>query len=385
MRRYFAIFLFVVLAFAAYVPRAFAQGSVKGVVKDAEGKPIADAIVLYANLDNGQKYTLKTNKKGEYFSLGITVGKYNVVLYRSAEDQAAGKEADHVNNYQVQMGENSLDLDMKKELEQAAKGAGMTAEQMKQKEDERSKVLKENANIKQLNEKLLAAKAAAEANPPDYETAIGLMKEANQVDPNRDLIWFKLGDYYRMSALKQTDPAEKQKRLDSAVESYQKAVELKKAQPPSKDPATDAKNLAAYYNNLADALAKDKKIDDAAKTYELAAQADPSSAASAYFNMGAIYTNAGRPDDANAAFDKCIAADPNRAEAYYQKGVNLLGKMTIQGDKQVPAPGTIEALQKYLELAPNGPNAQSAKDLLASLGTSVETSFGTKKKTAPKK
>jgi tetratricopeptide (TPR) repeat protein len=113
----------------------------------------------------------------------------------------------------------------------------------------------------------------------------------------------------------------------------------------------------------------------------LSAQADPTAAAGAYFNIGAVYTNAGRPDDANAAFDKCLAADPTRAEAWYQKGVNLLGKATLKGDKTIPAPGTVEALQKYLELAPTGPNAQSAKDLLTSLGSSVETSFGNKKKT----
>ncbi len=46
-------------------------------------------------------------------------------------------------------------------------------------------------------------------------------------------------------------------------------------------------------------------------------------------------------------------------------------------------PGTAEAFQKYLELSPNGPNADSAKALLASMGTSVETSFGKKK--TPKK
>ena len=39
----------------------------------------------------------------------------------------------------------------------------------------------------------------------------------------------------------------------------------------------------------------------------------------------------------SAAFDKCIAADPTRAEAYYQKGVNLMGKATLQGDKMVAA------------------------------------------------
>jgi tetratricopeptide (TPR) repeat protein len=165
------------------------------------------------------------------------------------------------------------------------------------------------------------------------------------------------------------------------VESYQKAVDLKKTTP-DKDPAKQSQNLAAYYNNLADAYYKAKKIDDAVKTYELAAQTDPSQVAQSYFNIGAVLTNSGRPDEANAAFDKCLAADPNRAEAYYQKGLNLLGKATLQGDKTVAPPGTAEAFQKYLELSPTGPNAEAAKAMLTSLGAKVETTYGTKKKSS---
>ena len=50
----------------------------------------------------------------------------------------------------------------------------------------------------------------------------------------------------------------------------------------------------------------------------------------------------------------------------------------------VAPPGTAEAFQKYLELDPNGPIAQTAKDMLASIGATVETGFGTKKKPAKK-
>ncbi len=88
-------------------------------------------------------------------------------------------------------------------------------------------------------------------------------------------------------------------------------------------------------------------------------------------------------DDAIAAFDKVIASDPTKADAYYWKGVNMIGKATLQGDKMVAPPGTAEALQKYLELQPTGTYAQPAKDMLTSIGSSVETSFGSKKK--PKK
>jgi len=382
MKKHYAILLFAVLAIALWVPPVFGQaGTVKGVCKDAEGNPIAGGVVVWTNVDNGQKYTLPTNKKGEYFSLGITGGKYNVQLFKSPDDQKAGKELFHQNGFPVQLDENTLDFDLKKEQENNAKGQGLSAEQVKQMQEQQAKAQKETLTVKSLNEKLNTAKTAADAG--DYDTAIATLNDANQMDPTRDLIWFKLGDYYRLSAVKQTDPAEKQKRLDSAVNAYQKAVEIKKGVTNDKDPNA-SKNLAAYYNNLADAYYKDKKVDDAVKTYEMAAQVDPSSVAQSYFNIGAVLTNSGRPDEANAAFDKAIAADPARAEAYYQKGLNLLGKATLQGDKTVAPPGTAEAFQKYLELAPTGPNAESAKALLASMGSTVETSYGTKKKSTKK-
>jgi tetratricopeptide (TPR) repeat protein len=384
MKKHFAILFFVVVALGLCVPPIVAQasGTVKGAAKDAQGNPVADAVVVFSNQDNGQKYTLKTNKKGEYFSLGISPGKYNVTLYKNADDQKAGKELDHVNGFPVQLDENTLDFDMKKEQENQAKGQGMTAEQLKAIQEQQEKQKKEVNTVKALNDKLNAAKTAADAG--DYDTAIAALNDATQMDPTRDLIWFKLGDYYRMSAPKQTDPAEKQKRLGSAVEAYQKAVQLKQAAPADKDPAAAAKTLAAYYNNLAEAYAKSGKVDDAVKTYALAAQTDPSAASQYYFNTGAVLTNAGKVDDAISAFDKVIASDPNKADAYYWKGVNLIGKATLQGDKMVAPPGTAEAFQKYLELQPTGTYADAAKQMLTSIGSSVETSFGNKKKT-PKK
>jgi tetratricopeptide (TPR) repeat protein len=382
MKKHFAILLFAILALGLSVPPVFAQasGTVKGVCKDAQGNPVVDGIVVWTNMDNGQKYPLKTNKKGEYFSLGLSPGTYLVTLYKNADDMKAGKELDHVKGFRVQLDENTLDLDVKKEMESAAKGQGLSPEQLKQIQEQQAKAAKETMTVKTLNEKLNAAKTAADAG--DFDTAIASLTEATQVDATRDLLWFKLGDYYRLSAPKQTDPAEKQKRYASAIEDYQKAIDLKKSATSDKDP-NSAKNLAAYYNNLAEAYAKANKVDDAVKTYELAAQADPTNAGQYYFNTGAVLTNAGKVDEALAAFDKVIAADPNRADAYYWKGVNKIGKATLQGDKMVAPPGTAEAFQKYLELQPTGTYADAAKQMLTSIGSSIETTFGKKKQ--PKK
>jgi tetratricopeptide (TPR) repeat protein len=388
MKKNLAIFAVAMLTLGLCLPPVFAQasGTVKGVCKDQEGNPIVDGIVVFANQDNGQKYALKTNKKGEYFSLGVSSGNYNVTLYKNADDQAAGKELFHFNKFQVQLAENTLDFDLKKQAEEQAAGKGLSPEDLKKYQEQQAKAEKEKSTVKTLQAHLDTANTDIKAG--DYDAAIASLNEANQMDPTRDVLWYKLGDAYRLSMSKQTDPAEKQKRMDSAVDAYQKAIQLRQDAIQSgkeKDTAKANQALAVYYGNMADAYNRARKVDDAVKYYEMAAKADPASAAQQYYNIGAVLTNAGRADEAIAAFDKCIAADPNKADAYYQKGVNLIAKETTDKDNKVVAPpGTAEAFQKYLELQPNGPYAEGAKQLLASIGASVETSYGTKKKPSKK-
>jgi tetratricopeptide (TPR) repeat protein len=387
MKQYFVALALLTLVAALCASPAFAQDtvSVKGACKDVEGKPIVGATVEWANLDNGRKYTLKTNNKGEYFSLGFTPGHYKVTLLGSDN-----KEIFHYNGFTVNSAENTLDFDMKKEQANAAQGAGLTPEQLKQQQEQQAKIAKENSTIKGLNEKLAAAKTAADGG--DFDTAVAQITEATQMDPNRDLLWAKLGDYQLSSAAKQTDAAEKTKRYDAAVTDYQKAVDLKqKALDAAPQKTPDAtKVLASFYNNLGKAEAQMGKTDDAVKSYNQAAQLDPAGAGMYYFNLGAILTNANTKNDgemrkaAADAFDKAIAADPNRADAYYWKGTNLIGAATLKGDKMVAPDGTAEAFQKYLELQPTGPHAEEAKAMLQGLGATVETSYG-KKKTTTKK
>jgi len=376
MNKYFILPLLLVLAVGLSAPLAFAQntGTVKGICKDLEGKPIAQAEVEWIGTETGHKYTLKTNNKGEYFSLGIVAGKYNVKLSKD------GKELWHFNGVQKGLDETALDFDLKKEQASPAQGQGMTSEQAAKAKATHDKAEAEKKTVGTLNEKLNAAKTASDAG--DFETAIATLTEANQIDSTRDLIWFKLADAYRMSGPKQTDPEEKKKRYEMAAADYQKAIEMRSGSEAAQKDPDNNKNMAAYYNNLAEAYSKSNKVDDSVISYNKAAELDPAHAATYLFNEGAVLTNMGRVDDAIAAFDKVIAADPTKADAYYWKGVNLIGKATLKGDKMIAPEGTAEAFKKYLELAPDGKLAQPAKDMLASIGATIETGFGTKKKPA---
>jgi tetratricopeptide (TPR) repeat protein len=381
MRKHFILPLLLVLVAGLSAPLAFAQttGTVKGTCKDSDGKVIVGAEVEWVGVESGHSYKLKTNNKGEYFSLGVVPGKYNVTLRKD------GKELFKLSNVAVSLDSDpqGVDFDLKKEQVNAAQAQGMTPEQAKAKQEEVAKAVTASKTIGTLNEKLKAASAASTSG--DYDTAITTLNEANQIDPSHPEIWASLGDTYRVSAAKQTEPEEKQKRYEMAGTDYQKAIDLRtSSETMQKDPENTLK-LAAYYNNLADADQRLHKVDDALAAYNKAAQLDPAHAAGYWFNIGAVLTNAGKLDDAIAAFDKVIAADPTKAEAYYQKGINLIGKETIGKDGKVTAPdGTAEAFQKYLELEPTGRFAQPAKDMLASIGASVETGFGNKKKPVKK-
>src|SRR5271165_5597173 len=342
-----SIYLVVVLALLVGLSAvsAVAQTTgMKGVCKDKEGKFITDGVVEVTNTDTGRKIASKTDKNGEYHILGLTPGNYDAVLTRN------GVNVDSFNKIPVGVGDmRDVNFDLKKDT---AAAKGPSEEELKKQQE----VMKQNEKIKGLNAKLAEARDLEKAG--NYDQAISLLQEATTADPSKDLLWAYLGDGYVGG-----------KKYPEAIEAFQKAIAIKS-------------DSAVYHNALANAYNKAGQADKAIAEYTQVAQMDPAGAATAYFNIGIVNYNASKSDDAVAAFDKSISLDPNKADAYYYKGMALLTKATLAKDgKYSPAPGTVEAFQKYLDLKPDGPNAQTAKDTIAMLGGTVETSYGTKKTT----
>jgi tetratricopeptide (TPR) repeat protein len=226
------------------------------------------------------------------------------------------------------------------------------------------------AKNKALNDAFNAAREAQ--NAKNYDVAIENFTKAGELGPEQHVVWGNMADAYSARAATKTGDAQ-MADVVKAAEAYQKAIAIKP-------------DDAAYHNNYALVLAKEKKFDDAQAELNKAAQLDPPQAGKYFFNLGAVYVNTGQNDPAVDAFKKALQADPNYAEAQYQLGIVLLGKATTTADgKIVPPPGTAEAFQKYLEMAPTGPNADAAKAMLETLGAKVDTSFEKpgQKKAAP--
>lgn len=159
---------------------------------------------------------------------------------------------------------------------------------------------------------------------------------------------------------------------DDAVKSFDAGIRLAQAELDAKITGGDAAKLKAGIDSMlvseGNAYLKLKKNDLAIAAYTKAAELDPNPG-TAYFNICAVQYNTGNTDGAMAACDKAIAVDPKKADAYFIKGSVLFGNGKVDANnKYVVPPGTVEALKKYLELAPDGAHAGDVKQMLDYVG-----------------
>src|ERR1700745_3761790 len=94
---YLAVLLALALGISA-LPVVAQTTGMKGVCKDQEGKFITDGLVEITNTDTGRKVTVKTNKNGEYYIIGLTPGKYDSALTRN------GVKVDAMNGIPIGVG-----------------------------------------------------------------------------------------------------------------------------------------------------------------------------------------------------------------------------------------------------------------------------------------
>jgi tetratricopeptide (TPR) repeat protein len=327
----------------------------EGMVKGADGKPQQGAVMKIERQDVKGNYSVKTDKKGHYYYGGLPLGTYKISVVVDGQERdskgGAAKLGEPVSvSFDLSAGGRAPEAD--------ESGRALSAEQKAALEKANKEQAASLAKNKALNDAFNAGKTAAAAN--QWDGAIEAFTKAGELDANQHVVWGNLADSY-VSRAKAT-PTGKDADLTKAADAYLKAIAIKG-------------DDSAYHNNYALVLAQQKKFDEAQAELTKAAQIDPANAGRFYFNLGAVYINTGNADPAAASFKKAIDLDPNYAEAYYQYGLSLMGKATIENGKTVAPPGTQEAFQKYLELAPAGPNAETSKAMLASMGATVQTNF----------
>ena len=291
---------------------AQSTGIVKGVVLDATGQPVENAQVKIVSTGSNRSFEVKSNKKGEFVQIGLPPGQYNV----SAEKDKAVSNAATVGVRVSAPAEARLVL-----------GAGGPSKE----------AVAKNAELKKAFEEGVAASRAG-----NHDEAIAKFQEAAALNPNCYDCHYNIAFSYSQK-----------KEYDKAEASYKKAIELKA-------------DYAEAYNGLANIYNAQRKFDEAAeaskKASELTGSAPGALAggnADALFNQGVILWNAGKIADAKKQFEAAIAANPSHAESHYQLGMALVNEGNLAN--------AATEFDTYLKLAPTGPNAATAKSLLAQL------------------
>jgi tetratricopeptide (TPR) repeat protein len=305
--------LCMLVATLAFALPAAAQGLVQGTVADAQGQPIDGAAISIEQDGTNRRFDMKTNKKGEFMQIGLSSGKYKVTATK--DKLSATKDV------QISQGRPAS-----VKLVLGAAAAASPAD-----------TAAATAMRKVLDD------AIAASNAGRYDEAIAGFQKAIESNASCFACYYNVGYNYAQK-----------KDYDNAETNYKKAIEVKA------DYADAYAGLASVYNAQRKfdlAAAASAKATEFSST--LGGGNTASGGADAFYNQGVILWNGGKVADAKKAFESAIQANPNHAEAHYQLGMALVNEGNLAGA------GT--EFETYLKLAPTGPNAATAKSLVAQL------------------
>ena len=306
---------FAVAALAALLlpVSAFALGQARiyGKVVDEKGVPLAGVkITVTCDVVSGFKMEGTTNDKGDYaFSLVDSTKTYKYHL-----------EKEGYQTYEEQV-KVPIETNMKKEFKLPSVGSLQAEAQAKA-----------EAEMTPQEKAVVAYNAGAEAyNQKDLAGARAKFQEAVALDPTLATAW---------RVLSQILLSEKNYKEAAAAAESTLAID-------AADDRALRVRLDAYRG-----LGDKEKIKEATAAL---ATADPKVAAIGFINEGVTLYNAGKMNDAKSPLEKALELDPTAARAHY-----LLGICYSIDDKAKAR----EHFTKFLEMAPDDPDAAAAKEML---------------------
>ncbi len=284
------------------------KGRVEGSVKDPDGKPVVGASIQLKNVKYGGDLKLTTDKDGKWVAGGIRAGDWYVDI--SAQGFALKQLSMPISEVN-----RNKPVDVILDRDAAAMASAQSA----------AEIAEASAFLSKGNDLFNQGKfpeALAE-----YQAILAKHPEVQAININI------ANCYYEM------------KQPEKAVETLETALA---ADPASIEIMTRLGNLYAESGNLEKALAIFGKIDQTAIKNPVT-----------FYNIAVLLFNSGKTNDSLGYLQKAIAVDPNFADGYWQMGLCYANL----GD----LPKAKEAFTKFLQLAPDSPNAPAAQNILKSL------------------
>ena len=292
------------------LPAAAQTGRTGGTVKDTNGQPIKGATVVAENPASApSSFTATTDDRGRYSMIGLKAGSWKVTASAPGFSPSAG-------NVPIKtIGAPMPPVDFT--LAPGASGpSGALA----------------GVNTKELQGEL--AKADAMVAAKDYAGAIGVYEGMVAKVPALTALYLQIGGLYR-----------NQKQYDQAIEAYKKV--------PEGDTNADKAKIEIGMTLL-------EKNDLAGAEAALMSVAQSTSAnKEVFYNLGEVKFAKGETDEAVKYYQRASDIDPNWGKPLFKLGLAKLQKADTAG--------TLEIMNKLIQVDPNSQEAAQAKALIEQL------------------
>jgi Flp pilus assembly protein TadD len=338
-------------------------GRINGVVLN-NGAPVSDIQIVFTSIDTNRQFKTRTDKRGEYAFASMPGADYKVEI-------SDGKnEVLSINPHLSVPAADAWTLPPIELSKPEASGgfAGRTPAPPAKKftKEEIAKLKAENEKLIGQNALIVKYQNARQAqNWKEAEDALKQLLTAAP-DTSRWELYQALGE----TQIKTGDNQDATQTFEKGVQIAQQFVSGSlppDPKIPSSDPAKAKNGVSQMLTSEGTAWFNLKNPDKAADLYGKAAEMSPEPAV-AYYNLCAIQFNRDNLTGALAACEKSIAADASMAKPWFIKGAVLYKSGKTENGKYVTPQGTAEALNKYLELEPNGDHAAEAKIMLQIIG-----------------
>lgn len=324
-------------------------GRLRGELWGPDGNGVPDVTVNIERIDAGGEnaYTIVSDDRGDWVHLSVAQGDYEVQfqigdkMYQTMIKIGSGDNPVRLDLARMEYEgyefdrESGIQQRMVRDINELA--TTMPVIRAPRNDEERKAREAAEANAAAVREAFTAGREALDTG--DYEVAIDQFSIAAEGDSSQHIIIGNLALAY-----------ERAEMWEQAAAAYERAQSLAGL-------ASIPPEEANYYPQLTLAHAMTGNVQLAMRNAERAALINPAEAAVSFYNVGAVLTNQGDIEGGVAAFERAIELDPNTPEAYYQIAIAKLGS-----DETIPE--AVPLLEKYLELAPAGPNAEGAQGLL---------------------
>ncbi len=305
------------LTFNLHAQAGRGRGRVRGTVKDRAGKPIEGVQITAEFLESKVLFNDKSDNKGNWAIGGMGSGNF---LFVAMKD---GYEPTHHNMVVSQMGRNAL-------VEFVLKKVQTVAEDVPLIDDEAASSLLQEGN------ELFAAGL--------FSGALAIFEEFALKNPSVYQVYINIGNCYK-----------EMKQYDEAFASFQKVLEKVQEEKGSYEGDESAARALA---SAGETSLKQGDFDKAAEYLKQAQGSLPDDETLA-FRIGEIYFKQGDTDNGILYYKLASEINADWGPPYRQLGYAYLNK----GEYQL----ALDNFKKFLEVAPDAPQAAAVKALLPSI------------------